>query len=251
MSTLDRPRPPALATRAVKHWRSFGPEEWAHVQEGAWGFFLGSVAPVLLYFLVRQALSFGAAVAAVLTWSALVFALHWRRTSGLDVFSAVTFGFACLQAFIGMLWRNEFLYLAAPSLENAVEGAVLLGSALLGRPIIALYVRRLYPFPPRIETVAVFKRAFLAVSLLWCVLLLLRAGVRLYLLTLWQQGVLPLEWYLVANTVSGWPINITLAAFTFWWPLRALDRAGLMAELPTLGAREVEDALTDAAPSLP
>ena len=58
---------------------------------------------------------------------------------------------------------------------------------------------------------------------------------RLWLLSKTQDGTLPLSVYLVADTVAGWPINVTLIAFTTWFPLRALRRAGFM----TLAPREI------------
>src|ERR671936_1092435 len=87
---------------AIKHWRTFGPAEWRHVREGAIGLVLGSVLPVGLFYVAYRSWSFTAAVGLVLTWSALVFAWHRRRTGGADVFSATTFRFACVKAAAGL-----------------------------------------------------------------------------------------------------------------------------------------------------
>jgi hypothetical protein len=72
-----------------------------------------------------------------------------------------------------------------------------------------------------------FKRAFVVASAAWFCGHGLRAGVRLWLL-----ATLPLELYLVADTVAGWPINLSLVAFTTWYPLRRLHQAGFMAVQP-------------------
>jgi hypothetical protein len=71
--------------------------------------------------------------------------------------------------------------------------------------------------------------------------------VRLWLLSL----NLPLEVYLVADTVAGWPINVSLIAFTTWYPLRQLRRAGLMSGAPRpLSAMDaVELAVEETAPT--
>ena len=50
---------------------------------------------------------------------------------------------------------------------------------------------------------------------------------------LWLLSTLPLELYLIADTVAGWPINVSLVAFTTWYPLRQLHRAGLIGSEPT------------------
>ena len=68
---------------------------------------------------------------------------------------------------------------------------------------------------------------------------------------LWLLNNLPLELYLIADTVAGWPINISLATLTAWYPLRELRRAGFMSvaprEITALDA--VELAVEEAAPT--
>ena len=231
---------------ALRHWRSFGKDEWQHVKDGAIGLLLGSILPVALFYGVYQTLGFSNAVVAVLIWSVLVFVWHYRRTGGADVFSATTFGFACVKAAAGLVSQNTWLYLAWPSLENLVYGTAFFTSAVLGKPLLALYARRLYPIPPYVQQSRAFRRAFLVVSSAWLVGHSLRAVVRLYLL-----AHLPLELYLIADTVAGWPINISLVAFTTWYPLRALRVAGFMDVIPAplapLDAAEV--ALEESAPT--
>src|SRR5262249_27062222 len=149
---------------ALKHWRSFGADEWVHVREGAMGLVLGSLVPVCVFYVAFQTSGFSIAVVLVLIWSALVFAWHFRRTGRPDVFSATTFGMACVKAAAGLTSQNTWLYLAWPSLENVVYGVAFFGSALLGKPLLALYAQRLYPIPPPVRASAAFRRAFLIVS---------------------------------------------------------------------------------------
>ena len=227
---------------AIKHWRAFGPAEWGHVREGAVGLVLGSVLPVVLFYVAFRGWGFSSAVLVVLGWSALVFGWHYRRTGGADVFSATTFGFACIKAAAGLASQNPLLYLAWPSLENLIYGSAFLGSAALGRPLLALYAQRLYPIPAHVRASATFRQAFLVASAAWCGGQALRAVVRLWLL-----ANLPLELYLVADTVAGWPINVALVSFTVWFPLRQLRHAGYLAD-PALRVEAVERAVEEAAP---
>ena len=240
-----------MQTSQIKHWRSFGPAEWAHVKEGAIGLGLGSLLPVVLFYVGFRTWGFSASVVIVLAWSAAVFAWHYRRTRGADVFSATTFAFACVKACAGLVSQNPWLYLAWPSLENVIYGSAFFGSALLGRPLLALYAERLYPIPETVRGSATFRRAFLIASAGWLVGHGLRAVVRLWLLSMTRSGILPLELYLVADTVAGWPINVSLVTFTAWFPLRELRRAGFMSvaprEITTLDA--VEIAVEEAAPT--
>jgi intracellular septation protein A len=235
-----------METTQLKDWRSFGAAEWGHVKDGAIGLVLGSILPVALFYVAFRTWGFSSAVVIVLTWSAAVFIWHFRRTRGADVFSATTFAFACVKAGAGLLSQNPFLYLAWPSLENLVYGIAFFGSAWLGRPVLALYAQRLYPIPGPVRASAAFHRAFLIASAAWLVGHAIRALVRLWLL-----NNLPLELYLVADTVAGWPINVSLVAFTAWFPLRELRRAGFMSieprEISALDA--VELAVEETAPT--
>ena len=158
----------------IKHWRAFGVEEWGHVKEGVLGLVLGSLLPVALFYMAYQTWGFSIAVVTVLSWSAAVFAWHYRRGKGADVFSATTFGFACVKAAAGLVSQTTLpegapisavtLYLAWPSLENLIYGTAFLGSALLGRPLLALFAQRLYPIPVSVRGTHTFRQAFVVAS---------------------------------------------------------------------------------------
>ncbi|MDQ6670269.1 MAG: hypothetical protein M3069_05890 [Chloroflexota bacterium] len=245
--------PPARASElsappTLKHWRTFGAEEWGHVKAGVLGLVLGSLVPVAVFYVGFRAWGFSEAVIIVLTWSAAVFAWHYRRTRRADVFSASTFGFACLKAAAGLVSQNQTLYLAWGSVDNMIYGIALFGSAALGRPLLALYAQRLYPIPRSVEASAAFRRAFVITSAVWLGGHTLRAVLRLWLL-LYLRLDLPV--YLVMDTVASWPISISLFAFTAWFPLRQLRRAGFMSVAPRpIGVMDaVELAVEESAPT--
>jgi intracellular septation protein A len=227
----------------MKDWRAFGVEEWRHVKEGARGLALGSLLPVAIFYAGYRLWSFPAAVVAVLLWASLVFVWHRRRTGHADVFSASAFGFACIQAAVGLATQSPNAYLAVPSVENVALGSVFLGSAFVGRPLLAAYAQRLYPIPPAVRASKPFRRAFLVLSAAWFVGLCARALVRLWLLS-----ALPIEAYLVVNTVAGWPFNVGLVALTVWYPLRELRRAGLVVDVPV---GDFEEAVEEAVAGVP
>jgi intracellular septation protein A len=229
----------------IKHWRNFGPAEWGHVRDGLLGMVLGSLLPVALFYFTLKTIGFPVAVVVVLGWSAAIFAWHLRRTGSADVFSATTFGLACVKATAGLVSENLDLYLRWPSLENMFYASAFLGTALWGRPLVALYVERLYPIPEAVRAADKFRHAFLVVSAAWFVGHSLRAVLRLYLVQ-----TLPLELFLIIDMVAGWPISATLIAFTAMYPLRQLRRAGLIYQpQPITSLDAVELALEESAPS--
>src|SRR5205814_1794605 len=119
----------------------------------------------------------------------------------------------------------------------------------LGTPLLALYAQRLYPIPRSVRATPTFRQAFVVASLAWFCGHTLRALVRLALLAMLYPE--KLEVYLIADTVAGWPINVSLVTFTMWYPLRRLRGAGFMTVQPipisTLDA--VELAVEESAPS--
>jgi intracellular septation protein A len=245
--------PPASASEvsaqpSIKHWRTFGAAEWGHVREGILGLVLGSLLPVVLFYVGLRGWGFSEAVLMVLAWSGAVFVWHYRRTRGADVFSASTFGFACVKAAAGLVSQNQTLYLAWASVENIIYGVAFFGSAVLDRPLLALYAQRLYPIPAGVRRSGAFRRAFLITSAVWLGGHTLRAVLRLWLL-LYLRLDLPL--YLVVDTVVGWPINIWLFGFTAWFPLRELRQAGFMSVAPRpIGIIDaVELAVEESAPT--
>jgi intracellular septation protein A len=238
-------QPMATPPPGIKHWRNFGPAEWGHVREGLLGMVLGTLLPVVLFYVTLKTISFPIAILVALGWSASIFIWHLRRTGGADVFSASTFVLACVKASAGLLSDNLTLYLAWPSLENMIYATAFFGSALLGKPLLALYAQRLYPIPREVRRTSVFKNAFLVVSAAWFVGHSLRAMLRLYLL-----NTLPLELFLLADTVAGWPISAALIAITTLYPLRQLQRAGLILQpQPITSMDVVELAVEESAPS--
>jgi len=212
----------------IKHWRSFGPDEWRHVRHGMLGMLMGTALPVAVFYVTLKTISFPVAVLVVLGWSSAIFTWHWRRTRRADVFSATTFGLACVKATAGLVSEDLRLYLAWPSLENMIYASAFLGSALVGKPLLALYAQRLYPIPPSVRASPEFRQAFLVVSAAWFCGHSLRALLRLYLL-----DTLPLELFLITDTVAGWPISAALIAFTAAYPLRQFRRAGLIESAPS------------------
>jgi intracellular septation protein A len=233
---------------AIKHWRTFGADEWRHVRDGVLGLVLGTLLPVGLFYLAFRTISFTAAVIAVLAWSTAIFGWHLQRTGAADVFSATTFCFACVKATAGLVSGDTTLYLAWPSLENMIYGTAFMVSAVRGRPLLAMYAQRLYPISAQVRASRPFQRTFLLVSCVWLVGHTCRAVLRLWLLSL----QLPLEVYLLTDTVIGWPINGSLVAFTVWFPLRELRRAGSMSVVPhpdLTTADAVELVVEESAPS--
>jgi hypothetical protein len=157
----------------------------------------------------------------VVAWAGCVFAWHYWRAREFDVFSFTTLLLACVKATAGLVSNDVRLYLVWPSVENLLYGAVFLLSAWLGRPLLVMYARRLYPIPSEVTHSDAFRRGFLVASLAWALVSLLRAGMRV-----WLVATLPLGLFLVTDSVIGWPMYLVLIWFSGWYPLHVLRQDG-------------------------
>lgn len=202
-------------------WYDFGRAEWAHVRGGALDFSLGTLLPVGGFYAIYRLLTFEAAVVVVLGWATAVFLWNYLRTRKHDVFSFTTMVLACVKACAGLLSGNISLYLIWPSVENVFCGGLFLGSALLGRPALAVYARRLYPVPADVVDSTAFKHGFLGASLAWAMISIVRAIVRLWLLAQLSVGT-----YLLVDSMIGWPMYLGVIWFTGWYSLQVLRNDG-------------------------
>lgn len=216
------PTPDHAPDLSVRHWRDFRREDWLHVRGGVLGALFGTVLPLASFYAAYRLATFTLAVVLVLAWSLAVFLGHLRRTRRADIFSLTTMLLACLKAAAGLASQSLTLYLLWPSIENLIYAGVLLGSALLGRPVLAAYAERVYPIPASLRATPRFKAVMLRASAVWAGGNLLRAVTRPLLL-----ASLTLAPFLAADTALSWVIGAAMVGFTVWYPLRALGiRAG-------------------------
>jgi intracellular septation protein A len=182
--------------------------------------FLGAgVLPVLSFYIAYR---LGGPVAGIVTGMAVsltalgVQALRIRR---LDPIVLVPMIVILAQGVLALLSGSIELYLAAPAVEASIWGVVLIGSALLRRPLVPLIARELGVVPVRFTGSAGLHRALELLTLGWGIASFVKAGVRLYLLTL-----LPLEEFLIAVTLGMLAINIMMLGLSVWLPLAMVRR---------------------------
>lgn len=153
---------------------------------------------------------------ATATLALLIQAYRMRR---FDPIGVVPICAVLIQGGVGIAFQSVDLYLAAPALEMALWGVVLLGSVLVGRPFVLLAAGELNLLPSEVRRTAEVQQAFSRVTVVWGLMSFVKAATRLTLL-----AHLPLEVFLIANTVVITAMNVALLAFTLWYPLRIARR---------------------------
>jgi hypothetical protein len=123
------------------------------------------------------------------------------------------------QGILAGLTGSIEIYLAAPAVEAVLWGTVLIGSALLRRPLVPLIARELGVVPSRFAASIGLRRSLEILTLAWGIAMLFKAGLRVYLLTL-----LPLEAFLVAITLGTSAVNVAMMGLSVWLPLMMVRR---------------------------
>jgi intracellular septation protein A len=182
--------------------------------------FLGAgVLPVLSFYI---AFRLGGPLAGIVTGMAVsltALGVQALRTRRLDPIVLVPMIVILAQGVLALLSGSIELYLAAPAVEATIWGVVLIGSALLKRPLVPLIARELGVVPTRFLGSTGLHRALGLLTLGWGIASFVKAGVRLYLLTL-----LPLEEFLIAVTLGMMAINVTMIGLSVWLPLMMVRR---------------------------
>lgn len=132
----------------------------------------------------------------------------------------LSLGLVVIQAVIGLASGSAKVYLAQPVLLNGALGVAFFVSAFTSRPIIGIFARETYPFPEEVKNSETFRRVFARASLVWGVYQLLRAGIRLAVLS--QSSV---DAYVAVNFATGVPMMSGMFAWTAWYSIRSFRRS--------------------------
>jgi intracellular septation protein A len=187
----------------------------------------GVLVPTALFLLLLNVSGVGAAILGGLAWSTSVILI--RRIMGRRVPALVLVGLGVLllRSVLALATGSSFLYFLQPTLGTATAGLVLLGSALLGRPLILRLARDFCPLPADTMGDPHLRRFFLGISFFWGVTQLLNAAVTLWLLVNASVGM-----YVVTRTAMSWTLTIVGIAISLVWFMRVLRRRQEHALIP-------------------
>ena len=179
----------------------------------------GVLAPTAIFLLLLHFFGVPAAIVGGFLWSSSVIVI--RRALGRRVPALVVVGLGVLlvRTTLSLATGSSFLYFLQPTLGTAVAGIVILGSAVLGQPVVLRIARDFCPLPEDTMSDEHLRRFFLGISLLWGVTQLVNAGITLWLLV--SQSVAT---YLVARTAMSWGLTAAVIGVTVGWFMQVLRR---------------------------
>jgi intracellular septation protein A len=210
------------ASDADAHHHAGGPrlaEVLPALRRGGVRFLFAGALPVASFYV---AFKLGGPVVGILTGmviSLTALGVQVLRTRRLDPIVVVPMLVILIQGSLAMLTGSIDLYLAAPAVEAVLWGLVLIGSALLKRPLVPIIARELGVVPIRFSDSTGLRRSLELLTLAWGIAAFFKAGLRVYLLML-----LPLEAFLIAITLGTSIVNMVMLGLSVWLPLTMVRR---------------------------
>ena len=179
-------------------------------------FVVGGLIPLLLFTaLSRQ----GQPLAGILvagSWGLGLTLFDWWRTRRVQGFAVLAVIFAAIQLVTTLITRNPGFFLFAGVINAAVEELVYFASLLFPRSLIQIAAEAMGAtagIPEELRNSPAYPAAWQRLTAIWGAVTLAK-GLGLAL----ARDLLPLEASLLLGLLLGWPLQIALLAFSFWFP---------------------------------
>jgi hypothetical protein len=183
------------------------------------------VGPLALFYGVLVLTSFRGALVAALSWSYLALARRIRR--GERISTLLLLGSALLtgRTVISFITGSAVVYFAQPMLTAVVAAFVLIGSAVLGRPLTQRFVHDFCPIHPELLARPRVRQFFVRISLLWATVLIVNAGI-----TLWLLLSSSLRTFVLERTAATWGLTALAIFLSIAWFVASMRKDGITVE---------------------
>jgi hypothetical protein len=182
-----------------------------------------TIVPAVLFFVLVTMVNAPVAMAAVLTWA--YGALLRRVLRGSRIPALLVLGTVGLtvRTLIGLLSGSTFAYFVQPVATTVVLAAVFLGSAMIGRPVIAKVAHDFCPIAAEVTHRPAVTRLFGNLTMLWAGAQLLTAGITFAMLV-----SMPVAMFVAVKTVAALAISVAAVVVTISWALRTVHSEQLV-----------------------
>jgi len=171
------------------------------------------VVPVALFYLALVVTDFRGALLAALGWSYL--ALFRRFRTGQRISTLLLLGTTLLTArtVVAFVTGSTIVYFAQPMATAVGASLMLVVSAAIGRPFTQRFAHDFCPIDPELLARPRVHRFFVRISVLWAVILLLNAGIVLWLLLSTSLRTFVLERTAVTLSLTALAIFLSVTRF--------------------------------------
>ena len=124
-----------------------------------------------------------------------------------------------VQALVGVIADDARAFFAPQVLAGAAWSIAMLGSVALGKPLAGILAGEIYPFPDEVRASDTFRRIFGRISIVWGVVLGLRAVMRLAMLSFSVEG------FLLTSLATGVPITAATLTWSVTYAVRGFRKS--------------------------
>jgi hypothetical protein len=183
------------------------------------------VAPLALFYMVLVSIGFRGALIAALIWSYLALARRIRRGERISTLLVLGTLLLTFRTVVSFITGSAFVYFAQPMATGVVIALVLIASAVLGRPFTQRFAHDFCPIDPELLARPRVRQFFIRISLLWATILLLNAGIVLWLLVTSSLRAFVLERSAITYGLTAVAILLSITRF-----IAAMRRDGITVE---------------------
>ena len=140
------------------------------------------VAPTVLFAATVVTFDVMVAVTVALAWVAGATCWRWATGRPVSGLLMLTLGIMTVRTGFTLASGNTFVYFVQPVFADAAVAAIFLGSLLTARPIVARLAPDFYPIDAALAARPRIRRLFRRLTLLWGLVIVLKASVTLWLL---------------------------------------------------------------------
>jgi hypothetical protein len=180
----------------------------------AWPMLLEAVVgPLALFYLVLVVIGFRGALVGALAWSYLALLRRIRRGERVSTLLVLGTLLLTLRTVVSFVTGSAVIYFAQPMLTAVVVSFVLVGSAIVGRPFTQRFAHDFCPIDSELLARPRVRRFFVRISLLWATMLLLNAGIVLWLLLSSSVRTFVLERTAVTWSLTAAAVFVSITRF--------------------------------------
>jgi hypothetical protein len=195
----------------------------AVARRGLPGIIEASLVPSAMFLTVTAAFEATTAMIAVLAWGYTTILRRVLRGKEVPSLLVLAMFGLTVKTLVGVVSGSTFAYFLQPVATTVAVGGVFLGSALIGRPLIARIAHDFCPISPEVASRPSVARLFAGLTVLWATVQLVNAGA-----TLGMLFSLPTTLFVVLKPAASLLISTAAVTITVCWALRTAHREELV-----------------------
>jgi intracellular septation protein A len=181
------------------------------------------VAPAVLLWAMLALFNANAAVIVALAWMVAAMSWRWATRRPVSGLLLLTVGTLTVKTAFTLATGNTFVYFAQPIFADVIVAAVFLGSLSTSNPAIARLAPEFYPMGAAVAAHPEVRAHLRRLTLMWGLVILLKAGV-----TLWLLETLSTVNFVLVKGGAIVTLTLTAAIVTVVWSVIVGRQAGLL-----------------------